>query len=152
MLKSAQHHELLAFQSPIVLLQSGHINISLILYKLNKINESFNPLSYYYSRVIDQYKTVCKLDNPLFQSPIVLLQSGHMFMDGPRIMLDGSFNPLSYYYSRVINEGFEYGRAALSFQSPIVLLQSGHLVKKQTHSTQWVSIPYRITTVGSLWT
>ena len=62
----------------------------------------------------------------VFQSPIVLLQSGHK-QDG----LDGDN----------INE---------RFQSPIVLLQSGHHAGSG-RSTDFtgVSIPYRITTVGS---
>ena len=90
------------FQSPIVFLQSGH-TIKCVL-------------------LVAAVAT--------FQSPIVFLQSGHkknvkMFLKYSRI----SFNPLSYFYSRVI-----HAPDAEALKGMYVYI---------------VSIPYRISTVGS---
>ena len=85
------------FQSPIVFLQSGHTNQELV----NMVNEEF-------------------------QSPIVFLQSGHACGGGSNNTATITrFNPLSYFYSRVI----------------IAAIAANNYKK--------VSIPYRISTVGS---
>ena len=68
--------------------------------------------------------------NRRFQSPIVYLQSGHKM--------------------RKKLKGFSLNT---KFQSPIVYLQSGHLGGMRAEEYGWipfVSIPYRISTVGSL--
>ena len=92
----------MTFQSPIVFLQSGH----------------------------DGIVELVMSSTGLFQSPIVFLQSGHkknvkMFLKYSRI----SFNPLSYFYSRVI-----HAPDAEALKGMYVYI---------------VSIPYRISTVGS---
>ena len=108
------------FQSPIVLLQSGHVSIS------KGANNAYgfqSPIVLLQSGHFTPIFTNCSIT---FQSPIVLLQSGHM---SPSVVvkMKKSFNPLSYYYSRVM----------MKMEIPPSLR-----IKK-------VSIPYRITTVGS---
>ena len=92
------------------------------------IKRSFNPLLYYYGRVIfEEFNAGRWLDK-------------------------GCFNPLLYYYGRVIfydDDDLMYFLRA--FQSPFVLLRSGHWSYNELEkSYQDVSIPFCITTVGSL--
>ena len=89
----------------------------------------FNPLSYYYSQVMLKQKHYGTI-NLLFQSLIVLLQSGHFTEELKKQgKHDECFNPLSYYYSQVIRICLiKYARTK-TFQSLIVLLQSGHSSK-----------------------
>ncbi len=113
----------------------------------------FNPLSYFYSRVITELDIDVMFDDGVFQSPIVFLQSGHVYLIVTKGSFITRFNPLSYFYSRVMvkyNElplsnirfnplSYFYSRVIqqpnqvhgvqhhVKFQSPIVFLQSGHV-------------------------
>ena len=87
-----------SFQSPIVFLQSGHRPARGVF----RDNFRFNPLSYFYSRVIMEF--------------LILTVIG----------LVVCFNPLSYFYSRVIELVMSSTGNNEGFQSPIVFLQSGH--------------------------
>ncbi len=140
---------LFKFQSPIVSLQSGHISRR----SERRRKNSFNPLSYLYSRVIWQQIRLRPILQNMFQSPIVSLQSGHEDRVIELAMKSTeSFNPLSYLYSRVIVRLLQVtSQLGLAFQSPIVSLQSGHCQQTEFGIGEYynVSIPYRISTVGS---
>ncbi len=110
--------------------------------------KGFNPLSYFYSRVIKDGATITF--GKEFQSPIVFLQSGHFI---PTIHLMEEKVSIPYRISTVGSwtVGAAFMAAMAMFQSPIVFLQSGHPNKKMSKSIKMsrVSIPYRISTVGS---
>ena len=112
------------FQSPFVLLRSGHNPVTQEEYVFDNVSipfcittvgslmmtkksfkrclKSFNPLLYYYSRVICTTTCNCRMYMQ-FQSPITSLQSGHKLEKGTTVF-----------------------RGKCEFQSPITSLQSGH--------------------------